>query len=266
MIPIFRSISGYQSQRYKDHHERYQQVRDTSTGTTQPFTTILEEQKALVARLEKLSKRLQKESDRRDDASLGSVKTAMLDFKDVINRPDLSHSPSYMPYMYGSTAIRGGQDHPAIQGFKSEVRSFKGMLLSRRNFPSAKPTPSPSASSPGALPATSTTSTPSLSSSTTKKPQVFHPRQQQQSYRDELKAAKEEKGKLPAEPNPSPNPSSEEVVQETETAKQETKVIPESTTSTNKTPDAVTPHAPTPTTSDGSSEHLKTTIEEVKEP
>lgn len=59
---------------------------------------------------------------------LSSLRSTLEDSNDTYS----SYSP-YASYGYGRSS--GSQDSPAVQGFKSEIRSFKGMLLNRRNFP-----------------------------------------------------------------------------------------------------------------------------------
>lgn len=133
-------------------------------------------------RLERLVQLSQKCADQEEP--YGKFKNTLLDLKEVLNRPEYNFS-TYTPYsMYGSTfANRSntGFDDTAVQGVKSEIRSFKGMLLSRRNFPTAQVKPAATPSPPPSAPPPADT------------PQAYHPRQRQTpSYRSDLQAKPEE--------------------------------------------------------------------------
>ncbi|KAI8093023.1 peroxisomal membrane anchor protein conserved region-domain-containing protein [Halteromyces radiatus] len=214
--PIFNSIIEYQRNRYNDRYEKLGRLNDTlrqQLGEL-PIPTILDdkdnveiqksgywtplinEQKTLMDSLERLVTLSQQRTNDKDTYS--SFKTTLLDLKTILQRPEYSFS-SYTPFsMYGSAyANRSntGFDDAAVQSVKSEIRSFKGMLLSRRNFPTAQIRPSstttvatstPSSATPivddGMTPTENTTSTSSTASH-----QSYHPRQRQ-SYRSELRA------------------------------------------------------------------------------
>jgi hypothetical protein len=167
---------------------------ETTTTTTGYWSTLIKEQKALMDRLDHLVGVSQKHAADEQEP-YGQFKNTLLDLKEVLNRPEYNFS-TYTPYsMYGSTfANRSntGFDDTAVQGVKSEIRSFKGMLLSRRNFPTAQIKPLPPVTSSTT---TSTMATPkdnkdekdtNVTSATTT--HSYHPRQRQNSYRAELQA------------------------------------------------------------------------------
>lgn len=136
-------------------------------------------------KLDRLVQLSQKYADQEEP--YGKLKDTLLDFKEVLNRPEYNFS-TYTPYsMYGSTfANRSntGFDDAAVQGVKSEIRSFKGMLLSRRNFPAAQGKPATIAPPPSPPPPPTADTT-----------QAYHPRQRQaSSYRADLQAKAEEQG------------------------------------------------------------------------
>lgn len=178
------------------------------------WSAFISEQKGLLEHLDKVVQRSQKYIDEEKEP-YGQFRNVLINFKDVITKPEYNYT-SYTPYsVYGSSfsnKSNTGFDDDAVQGVKSEIRSFKGMLLSRRNFPKAQLKPS----------ATSTPSTPSLttaasnennndndknndkkidvpnassilntntvtSSSSSSTSQAYHPRQREsQSFRSEL--------------------------------------------------------------------------------
>ncbi|KAI9307352.1 hypothetical protein BJ944DRAFT_23249 [Cunninghamella echinulata] len=178
------------------------------------WSAFISEQKCLLERLDKVVQRSQKYIDEEKEP-YGQFRNVLINFKDVVTKPEYNYT-SYTPYsVYGSSfsnKSNTGFDDDAVQGVKSEIRSFKGMLLSRRNFPKAqlKPSASPTPSTPSLttavsnedindndknndkkidVPITSSilntnTVTPSSSSSTS---QAYHPRQREsQSFRSEL--------------------------------------------------------------------------------
>ena len=133
------------------------------------------------------------------------------ELKDAITHPLYMHSTysQFSSFGYNPGRMNNSNDSPAVQSFKSEIRSFKGMLLNRRNFPMANTTQNKSGpaspvtpSSPSGTNLTTTTSTtttvaPTASTASTTPPTPttsvtpirdvpqYHPRRRE-SYRAEL--------------------------------------------------------------------------------
>ncbi|CAO3599690.1 unnamed protein product [Absidia cylindrospora] len=208
--PIFNSIAGYQRHRYNDRYDKLQRLGDTlrqqlnpedeeddgmETQSTGYWSSLIKEQRSLMDRLERLVS-VSQTHVAEEQEPYGKFKNTLLDLKEVLNRPEYNFS-TYTPYsMYGSTfANRSntGFDDTAVQGVKSEIRSFKGMLLSRRNFPTAHIKPLSSVVVPSATTTTTTKeddpSVATTTTTTTTTPSTtYHPRQRQNSYRAELQA------------------------------------------------------------------------------
>ncbi|KAI8328899.1 peroxisomal membrane anchor protein conserved region-domain-containing protein [Chlamydoabsidia padenii] len=178
--PILNSIAGYQRNRYNDRHEKLLKLNKSlqhhlpkKSSTEGYWSPLINEQQTLMERLERL---VQCSQNYTLHQPYGKFKNTLLDLKQVLERPEYNYS-TYTPYsMYGST---NRTEDTAVQGVKSEIRSFKGMLLSRRNFPTAQVKPASTTISTTVAPVPVTP--------------TYHPRQRQSSYRSELQA-KEQTG------------------------------------------------------------------------
>ncbi|CAO3637699.1 unnamed protein product [Cunninghamella blakesleeana] len=183
--PIFKSIYQYQSNRYNDRQHKItrlnnilnEQWKESEVHSNDDldddinlekenhgwWSPILVEQKDLIERLDKVIQYSKKYIDEEEEP-YGKLKNVLLDFKDVITKPEYNYT-SYTPYsVYGSgfnNKSNTGFDDDAVQGIKSEIRSLKGTLLSRRNFPKAQIKPSVFSTITSSSTSSSTNTTPS---------------------------------------------------------------------------------------------------------
>ncbi|KAI7860092.1 hypothetical protein BDC45DRAFT_168874 [Circinella umbellata] len=130
--------------------------------------------------------------------------------KDAITNPHYMNSTysHFNSFGYSPGRMNNSNDSPAVQSFKSEIRSFKGMLLNRRNFPMASTTQNksrpaspvtPSSPITTATTATTATTPPSTTAAPIRDIPQYHPRRRE-SYRAELNNNYNNN-------NPSPSPS-----------------------------------------------------------
>ena len=120
----------------KDENNPEEKETTTTTApTTKPLDQLGEKHQVMSDTLSRLvnmaQDRVQALKDNKPYSGLrdglSSLRSTLEDSNDTYS----SYS-SYASYGFGRS---GSQDSPAVQGFKSEIRSFKGMLLNRRNFP-----------------------------------------------------------------------------------------------------------------------------------
>lgn len=219
MSKIFNKIADYQSDRYQQNTRLLKQseetVKDFTTAATKDVS-FKQEQTKLNTSLDQLVEYAKQIKEKRAEPYYKDLKSNIEKFRNtIIQNPYTSNQFDYTTGMASSFANRyqvENNRNAAIQNIKSEIRSFKGMLLSRRNFPivSTRPpmVPAPTASVPTtaaatATPtATNTSSTPPIPTKTQPgafsnvDANLFHPRRKA-SYRSEL-AAQASKNTAPA--------------------------------------------------------------------
>lgn len=207
MSKIFKSIADYQSDRCKQHTKLLKQVGTTlneySISTAQN-TSLHTAQTQLNTRLDHLVELVQSvNSDRASNKQYKGLSSNVERFRNtVLQNPFTTNQFDY----YGTSGSFGtsyanryqavNNHNVSVQNIKSEIRSFKGMLLSRRNFPTiASPTVSsirtisspvlPQQQAP-ASPTTTTKAAPGTPTIVADQQPVYHPRIGRRSVRAEL--------------------------------------------------------------------------------
>lgn len=178
MSRIFNSIAKYQSNRYKDHADVLKRIETKlreHAGST--HESLIKEQSHLnngLHRLLSLSN-IERIKNRSEYKMLRSI---VDDFQMTITKTTYTNNFSYSGFTpsYSNRLPYDDQD-TAIQSLKSEIRSFKGTLLSRRNFPTISTSPVTS-NVPSPIVTTATESPASVSD-------TYHPRRKR-SFRSEL--------------------------------------------------------------------------------
>jgi hypothetical protein len=129
MSKILRTISNYQANRYKQTANLLNRIN--SCIQVQQTNTNLE-----TDRLVQLTQQIKND---REDQPYQDLKSDIGRFTDTILQSSLT--PNHNTYNETSGFSNRYRDNnsAAVQNIKSEIRSFKGMLLSRRNFPVVTP-------------------------------------------------------------------------------------------------------------------------------
>ncbi|KAI9255607.1 hypothetical protein BDA99DRAFT_517186 [Phascolomyces articulosus] len=183
--PIFNSIAKYQSDRYNQRSTLLSRLNKTLSELKpkEDNQKLLESHETLGERVESVVEL----ADRRVramnmDEPYKEFRNKLSSLKDAITNPDYTYSSysQFGSYGYNPGRMNNSNDSPAVQSFKSEIRSFKGMLLNRRNFPMANTS---TTTSRPASPATSTT--PATPATPVRDVPQYHPRRRE-SYRSEL--------------------------------------------------------------------------------
>ncbi|KAI8878240.1 hypothetical protein K501DRAFT_336891 [Backusella circina FSU 941] len=231
MKRVFNKIGAYQGARYRNYTTLTSKVKasleentiqkDEGATTLTLLDTCVQEQKHLTDRLDKLTLKL-KSSDLTSDDRCTELKTTLEDFRSaVLRHPTLDMQSTFsndyysgsnggLTSSYANRYRNDNSNNTAIQSIKSEIRSIKGALLSRRNFPTANlPTINPTITTTASTVAnvvkpstptntttpttpttatTATTATTTTTTNTTTDPSSqpgYHPRNRR-SYRSEL--------------------------------------------------------------------------------
>lgn len=179
MSRIFNSIAKYQSNRYKDHTDVLKRIeaklREHASSTHE---SLIKEQSHLNSGLHRLLSlsSIERTKNRSEYKMLRSI---VDDFQMTITKTTYTSNFSYSGFTpsYSSRLPHDDQD-TAIQSLKSEIRSFKGTLLSRRNFPIISTSPVTS-NVPSPIATTATEESPASV------PDTYHPRRKR-SFRSEL--------------------------------------------------------------------------------
>jgi hypothetical protein len=157
MSRIFNKIAKYQSDRYQQNARLLEQSKESITEFTSKITqdnSFQKEQLKLNDSLDRLVEFAQHIKQR--ESPYKGLKSNIERFRNtMIQNPYTSNQFDYTNGMASSFANRYQVEtnrSAAIQNIKSEIRSFKGMLLSRRNFPIVS-------AAPPVIPPTTTTST-----------------------------------------------------------------------------------------------------------
>ncbi|KAI9281191.1 peroxisomal membrane anchor protein conserved region-domain-containing protein [Sporodiniella umbellata] len=133
MSRVLGSITRYQSDRYKTRADFLKRLQTILEKQDPDYTTLIKEQDSLDTRLNRLATLIRSKSCLKQSTLKSSVDSLRTVFTSL---------PQSGFYSYGSgdgfvsSSNRLPDDNPSIQALKSEIRSFKGALLSRRNFPS----------------------------------------------------------------------------------------------------------------------------------
>ncbi|KAI9494020.1 peroxisomal membrane anchor protein conserved region-domain-containing protein [Zychaea mexicana] len=183
--PIFDSIARYQSDRYNQRAALLSRLSKTIADVkpVQGNKQLVEKHQTLserVANVVNLAEERVKVLS--DNETYTGFRNKVTELKDAITHPDYMYSAyasQFSSYGYTPGRTNHSNDSPAVQSFKSEIRSFKGMLLNRRNFPMANTT-STTGSSNNSRPSSPVTTTPPVRDV----PQ-YHPRRRE-SFRSEL--------------------------------------------------------------------------------
>jgi hypothetical protein len=211
MSKILNKIANYQSDRYQQNARLLKQSEDTITEfTTAQDNSLQTEQLKLNNSLDRLVEFAQKIKQR--ETPYKGLKSNVERFRNtMLQNPYTSNQFDYTSGMSSSFANRYQVENnrsAAIQNIKSEIRSFKGMLLSRRNFPIVS-------AAPPVIPPAPTTAIPKAPVT----PGAFnpvdenahHPRRKR-NYRNELAAqAVSKETNISSTPPPSQSTTIEEV-------------------------------------------------------
>ncbi|KAG2211572.1 hypothetical protein INT47_008668 [Mucor saturninus] len=174
MSNLLRTIANYQANRYKQNAvvlSRINQcIQSQQTGTTNSLETEQSKLNDSIDRLVELT--LQYKESRIKHQPYIDFKSNVEQFKDIIIQTSMP--PNYGSY---STSVFSNKCSDSIeavvQNVKSEIRSFKGTLLSRRNFPVVTPSP------------VTPTIRHSIIPVPVEQPPIYHPRRKR-SFRSEL--------------------------------------------------------------------------------
>lgn len=142
MSKILRTISNYQANRYKQTANLLNRI-NSCIQVQQTNTNLETEQIKLNDSLDRLVQLTQQIKNDREDQPYQDLKSDIGRFTDTILQTSLT--PSHNTYNETSGFSNRYRDNnsAAVQNIKSEIRSFKGMLLSRRNFPVVAPVGAP---------------------------------------------------------------------------------------------------------------------------
>ncbi|KAI8643168.1 hypothetical protein BD408DRAFT_365377 [Parasitella parasitica] len=154
MSNLFDAIAGYQSNRYRQHTHLLNRIGSTLSHSTKSDDLKMA-QETLDSSLDRLSQSVQRLQQERDPP----YKSLRLTLKRLINSLSnntlITNSDPRNQFNYQKGLAASYADHYQadanhsliVQNIKSEIRSIKGSLLSRRNFPIVA-TASPSSPSP----------------------------------------------------------------------------------------------------------------------
>ncbi|KAG2232057.1 hypothetical protein INT48_009405 [Thamnidium elegans] len=146
MSRILKSIANYQANRYKETNRLFEKIDESIIQTkTEDDGPLRDQQIKLKDSLDRLVQLARKVKQDREDPYEG-LKSNIDGLRNAMLQQPLSSNQN----TYGASAYinmyhdRGTQD-AVVQSIKSEIRSVKGMLLSRRNFPVVIPSVSAAA-------------------------------------------------------------------------------------------------------------------------
>lgn len=120
----------------EDNQESKEGEKEASTTPSKPLDQLGEKHQVMSDTLSRLVNMAQDRVQAlKDNKPYSGLRDGLSSLRSTLEDSNDTYS-SYSPYAsYGFGRSSGSQDSPAVQGFKSEIRSFKGMLLNRRNFP-----------------------------------------------------------------------------------------------------------------------------------
>lgn len=141
MSKIFKSIADYQSDRYQQQTKLLKRTQDIidqfSTGTSlQAQQTQLNEKLDHLVQLAQSLKSDRKASGYKGlSSNIERFRNTMIQNPFTTNQFDYYGTSGSFGTSYANRYQEVNNNNVAVQNIKSEIRSFKGMLLSRRNFP-----------------------------------------------------------------------------------------------------------------------------------
>jgi hypothetical protein len=152
MSKVFNKIAAYQRDRYQQHTQLLNRMESTLTHSSTATHDLQLAQEKLDNSLNHLlqSARELKRQDQQPYKSLRSTMerfTNALSHNPLVANTDARHQFNYQSGFASSYADRYQVDtdhNLTVQSIKSEIRSVKGMLLSRRNFPNVNTAAAPS--------------------------------------------------------------------------------------------------------------------------
>ncbi|KAI8137413.1 peroxisomal membrane anchor protein conserved region-domain-containing protein [Fennellomyces sp. T-0311] len=139
--PIFDSIARYQGDRYNQRTALLSTLNEKLTGLKPADSNkqLVEKHQTLSDRMARVVELAEQRVKALNDEPYSDFRDKVTELKDAISHPDYIYSSfsQFNSYSYNPGRFNNSTESPAVQSFKSEIRSFKGMLLNRRNFPSA---------------------------------------------------------------------------------------------------------------------------------
>ncbi|KAL0077109.1 peroxisomal membrane anchor protein conserved region-domain-containing protein [Phycomyces blakesleeanus] len=151
--PIFNAIAAYQQKRCNQRKEilakinkKLKDVKEANEEEEEDpldaldddkqrsIKVFVNEHKHLSEGLEQLVSQARLLVKSTKQTPYGDFRSSMNSFRSVLNDTQDNYSPSYASYGNPYSAKRNSES-PGIQALKSEIRSLKGALLNRRNFP-----------------------------------------------------------------------------------------------------------------------------------
>lgn len=174
MSNLLRTIANYQANRYKQNAVVLSRINQCIQSQQTDVTNSLEtEQSKLNDSIDRLVElTLQYKESRIKHQPYIDLKSNVDQFKDIIIQTSMP--PNYGSYSTSVFPNKCGDSIEAVvQNVKSEIRSFKGTLLSRRNFPVVTPSP------------VTPTIRHSIIPVPVEQPPIYHPRRKR-SFRSEL--------------------------------------------------------------------------------
>lgn len=140
MSRIFKTIANYQANRYRENNRLFEKIDASIIQTnTEDGDPLHNQQIKLNNSLDRLVWLARKVKEDRENpykelkSNIDGLRNAML------QQPLSSNNNTYGASAYINMYHDRGNQDAVFQSIKSEIRSVKGMLLSRRNFPVAKP-------------------------------------------------------------------------------------------------------------------------------
>ncbi|KAF7724538.1 peroxisomal membrane protein pex14 [Apophysomyces ossiformis] len=130
MNPIFTRVALFRRKRYNERREVADKVKEKFEEEDDSLKSLSQEHKKLVDSLERMVAQARAVGDRKN-TPYRDFQTAMADLRHTVSEPAV--------YSTFTSFNRSPSDSgsPTVQAFKSEIRSLKGALLNRRNFPVA---------------------------------------------------------------------------------------------------------------------------------
>lgn len=134
MGPLFESIAAYRRSRYNERRSLLEKLNNKLLPEEEEDKRLALKYENLSESLARLTEKIKRYGEQRQDQEpYADFRNKLADLRETVSQPDHIYSTysSYMPPFQSSSHL----ENPAVKEFKSEIRSFKGMLLSRRNFP-----------------------------------------------------------------------------------------------------------------------------------
>ncbi|RCH91310.1 hypothetical protein CU098_010281, partial [Rhizopus stolonifer] len=169
MSKVFGSIAKYQSSRYKDRIQLLKRLEGKLKEQDTDYTGLIKEQSNLSDRLSQLTSLIRVKQHTGHSALKTAVDSLHYAFTNLPQGGYYSYGGGIGGFVPSYASRTGGED-PDVQSLKSEIRSFKGTLLSRRNFPTIT---------------TSQWTRPEAQQTPSSQADIYHPRRRR-SFRSEL--------------------------------------------------------------------------------